>query len=241
MVHIHNEEGFSLVELLVTITIGMIVVFAVLQIFDVGWSTATSVDARQEATLRARSAVAGTTRLLQARVCNGTVGTNATAADVTPIRAATKHGVVFTAATGDINGAVKGYKALFDPDTSTYTVEPVALDTPPLAETGYAPWQGGAPSLPTPDPAAGTIFTYYRWRPADATTTPATTADMEQVIPSGANGALTDAERKSIIEVKMNFSALPQNNRPADATVMEASAMATSSIVTSQLELGPQC
>lgn len=241
MVHIHNDEGFSLVELLMTITIGMIVVFGVLQVFDVGWSTASSIDARQEATLRARSAVATSTRLLQARVCNGTIGTNATAADVTPIRAATPLGVVFTAATGDINGAVDGYRAQLDPSTSAYTVEKFALTTPPLAETGYAPWPGGV-TLTTPDPAAGTIFTYWRWRPADATTIPATTAGMEQVTPSAANSyALTDAERKSIVEIRMNFRALPKNQRPEDATEMEASAMAASSIVTSQLELGPQC
>jgi len=232
-----DESGFSLIELLVSILIGMIVVMALLQFFDVGWSTATTVDDRQESTIHARSDVTRVANLLQAQVCNGTIGTGATAADVAPIHEATRDGVVFAAATGAIGGAVDGYKAVHDPVTNQLSIEKITLGAP-AAGTGYSAWPSGQ-TLPTPTtyaaPAPAPVFTYWAWDK--------TTADWAPLNPE-ADGFVSAANRQRVVRVNIEFNAYPtrtKNSADKSRTIMEASAMVSSNVKSEQLELGPQC
>ena len=72
-IDIRDDAGFSLMEVLMTIVVGMIVLAAALEMLTNGFTSSAKVQDRHDAAGRARQTLDRATALLQAQQCNGTV------------------------------------------------------------------------------------------------------------------------------------------------------------------------
>jgi type II secretory pathway pseudopilin PulG len=85
LTRLRSESGFSLIELLAALMIGMIVVLAAFDLLDSGLAVSGQVSARTDASQRGRGAIDDITRQVRSQVCvNGEAPvTSATATQVT--------------------------------------------------------------------------------------------------------------------------------------------------------------
>ncbi|MEN3284603.1 MAG: hypothetical protein V7607_5743 [Solirubrobacteraceae bacterium] len=85
LTRLRSESGFSLIELLAALVIGMIVVLAAFDLIDSGLAVSSQVSARTDASQRGRGAVDRMTRTLRSQVCVNRVApvVSATATQVT--------------------------------------------------------------------------------------------------------------------------------------------------------------
>ncbi len=233
-----EDDGFSLIELLVTIVVGGVVLSAALLFFLSVLSSSAKVTDRSDAASRARLGVDRATTLLQAQVCNGT-GTDAT---VVPIQQATATSVRFTANLGNATAPPVGYELKFDNVNHVLTEDRYVFTASPDA-SGYRSWPAVTDSSTVVEnvyPESGTspVFTYYA---ISDTTTGAQSAPLA----FDATGSLTNALKATVMRVDINLRVLStsiksRSNDPTSA-LLRGTAYVGSNLKSDELDKGPRC
>jgi len=213
-IDLRREEGFTLVELLVGIIIGMIVLLAALTVLDNTVSLGAKVSKRVDATQRGRAALDRVTRDLNSMVClPGDPEQDA-------LIAGSDNSVDVYADLGDGSTARP-------PQRRTITYSPT---TRRLTESVYTPTgSAGAYVFPTSPTTTTTllsdvtqdgttpIFTYY---PLD--TTP--DDDVAPAALSTSSGSLAAADLDAVARIRVTFKTLPSNRttaKPGDAVMQD--------------------
>jgi Tfp pilus assembly protein PilW len=160
LIRLRAEDGFSLIELLTSMIIGIVIIFAAFGLIDNSVRVNANVGGRTDATARGRAGMDEITRALRSAVC---------ANNTPPITAATPTQVVFTA---DLSDGTR----LPDQRTFTYSAAADTITESVVAGSGTvnAVQFVATPKTTTvltdsdPDPAttpAGAVFTYWRFNP----------------------------------------------------------------------------
>lgn len=198
---IGDQRGFTLIEVLVALSIGSVVLFGVLNVFTVAITKSAEVNDRIEALQRGRPALDRITTLLDAQVCIANnqppIVAGATATDLT-----------FYADLGNDDFSPTQFRLSYDAATRT------------LNETSWAGTSSGSswtfPAAPTrsvpllrdvaPPTTTGPIFRYFAYSSADPPT-----PDAEiTALPLSA----TDAAR--VVRVKASIAAQPTRTKKTD-------------------------
>lgn len=230
------DDGFTLVELLVTIVIGMIILAAALGLMTSGFASSASVQDRVDAAALGRRTLDRVGVLLGAQVCNGTQS---------PIIDATPTSVTFTASTGRPGDPPVRYQVRFNSATGVLEEIRTPLALRPASDPAVYDPSGSPTTVQIMDKVepssqaspAPPIFTYWG-------TDNATTADPVQL---GAGAAsLTAAQAARILRVDIDLRVLPSRlNDVVQArkvsTRLQTSAVVTSNLDPKQLNKGPQC
>ena len=228
-----DEDGFTLVELILSLAIGGMVLAATVTMFTAGMSSARASDDRTEATQRARLSFDKITRLVGAQVCNG-VGNAGS-----PVVAGDKDHVFFTANVGKADDDPIGYELRYVPATNTlweYQYPLTGAENP----AGYKAWANaptsGVQLLERVVAESGTnVFRYFG-------TDDAATGAPTELKPDGA--ALSDTERTRVLRIDLSLRVLPSRTETLDdkpATLMATQNYVTSNIVNGSLDQGPRC
>lgn len=230
-----GEDGFTLVELLVTIVVGMIVLGAALDLLSSGFGSSARVQDRADAAGRARLTLDRATTLLQAQQCNGLVS---------PVTAATATSVTFTANTGDIAALPTQYRLWYEPgapgqagvlkeskytmglpDVNGYRAPGAAVDRV-IADRVYPVGGASAP-----------VFSYFGTDDS---------LDYEPLVDlaDGSGAISVPANLKRVLNVRIRLRTLPTRTKTLDdktSSVIEASAFVGSNLDPKNLDKGPQC
>lgn len=218
-----DEDGFSLMELIVAMAIGSIVLTVVLGIFMNGLSGATKVTDRIEATQRARIANDRVVMLLQAQVC---------ADGSAPITDAQATSVTFTANIGDAQALPTRYRMRYDATTKALWEDDFPATKVDGALTFQAVPARSRTLITNVQPVSGAFFTYYAFNLAtglvDTTLTPAPT--------------LTADDLHRVVRVGIAMTAMPERTKTADprATTITGQAI-VGSADTANPNKGPKC
>jgi prepilin-type N-terminal cleavage/methylation domain-containing protein len=215
-IDLRDESGFSLPELLTAIIIGLIIIFAALNLLDTTVSLGTKVNKRVDATQRGRTALDRVTRDLRSQVClpgdtpvASLIGASDTSVDV------------YTDLT-DGSGARP-------PQRRTITFNPTART---LVESIYTPTgTPGAYVFPGTPTATQTLLTdvvqngttpVFQFFPLDST-------PDDDVDPAAISGtaALDSDELDSVVRIAVTFKALPTGG----ATTSSGSAVLQDQVV----------
>lgn len=234
------DDGMTLVEVLVTIVIGMIVMFAALSMMDLGFNSSARVQDRTDSAARGRQAFDRATSLLQAQVCNG---------NKPPVVAGTTTAVTFTANTGDRAAAPVQYQLRYDPPSGAVPGRLVErrwqMSAAPDVNGVYSavsftdrtiveqvePISTGPPVSP--------VFRYY------GTNDTTTNTPVELAAPLAAGTAAANYIGR-VLRVDIDLRVLPSRTRSvAEArrlsSRLQASAYVVSSLDPTKLDKGPQC
>lgn len=191
---VRDDDGFSLMELLVALAIGSIVLTAVMMVFVNGMRGTAKVTDRADATARARTTTDIMSSLLQAAICNN---------NTAPITNATATSITFTANLGSADTATVQYRLRWDAATRN-----VYQDTynGVLQSDGVTVLFPSSPSATrligsNMAPADGaTLFSYY---PFDSS--------VGTISATAATAPVTNANiLKSIVAITTNLMALPE-------------------------------
>ncbi|MEA2256233.1 MAG: hypothetical protein QOG35_2278 [Solirubrobacteraceae bacterium] len=152
---LRREDGFTLVELLVAMVIGLIVIFAGFNLIDSSVRVNASVAGRTDAAQRGRLGMDAITRALRSQVCaNG----------IAPVTTATPTQVTFTADLSNGSTVADLRSLTYDAtgDTVTQTVTSGSGTEPNVVFTG-TPKSSVLLTDADPDPSAagGAVFTYF--------------------------------------------------------------------------------
>jgi len=226
---LQDERGFSLTELLVAVTIGMVILLAALAVFDRTISASGQIADRSEALQRGRLAMEVISRQLRSQVCVG---------DTPPIVAGNDLSVTFYADLTDGTPANPIKKRTLSYDTTTDTInESIASSTGtyPTLTFGTATTN---PLLTKVDqildgipPTPRAIFRYYGYQ------TGTTNGTLVRL-----NSPLTAADLKRVAVIKVGFRSfafrpISSNN---DSTVLENDVY-TRTAVPTELQGQPEC
>jgi prepilin-type N-terminal cleavage/methylation domain-containing protein len=227
---LRDERGFTLVELLTAISIGLMILFAAFAVLDRTISASGQIADRSEALQRGRQAMQLITRQLRSQVCVGTT---------TPIVSGTDLSISFYADLTDgtpanpINQRTLTYSAVTD--TITETVTPSSGTYPDLTFTG-APTS--APLLTKVKQILennGTtlrpIFRFYGYQTGTTNGT---------LVPLTAPLSATDLKRVALIKVGFRAFAVRPISNDKDSTVLEDDVY-TRTAVPTQLQGAPEC
>jgi hypothetical protein len=155
LTRLRSESGFSLIELLAALMIGMVVVLAAFDVIDSGLSVSGQVSARTDASQRGRGALDTMTRALRSQVCvNGEA----------PVVSATATRVTFTFDLS--NGSTVAKQTQLDYSSATRTITQSTWDGSGAEPTLTFPGTGQARALLTdvdPEPSKP-IFSYWAVR-----------------------------------------------------------------------------
>jgi prepilin-type N-terminal cleavage/methylation domain-containing protein len=224
----HDERGFTLPELLITMIIALTVSLATFSLIDFVMRRSGEIATRVEAVQRGRTAMDQVTRLLRSQVCawrsdDGTMLSSRSLDDATPSSV--------TPYTDFTNEALVG-GVVPPPALRTLT-----LSTPTngiLTETTIAgQWSGGKVSYTYPGAAAKTrqvltnvalykpvgaptpipLFRYFAFNTADP---PQPDAEIAQ----GQNRALTDDELETVAKITVTFRVLSSKGSANGSTVL---------------------
>lgn len=155
LTRLRSEEGFSLIELLAALAIGMIVVLAAFGLMDSGLAVSGQVSARTEASQRGRAAVDEITRTLRSQVCVNSAA---------PVVSATATQVTFTFDLS--NGSTVPKQARLDYSSAARTITQSTWDGSGAEPTLTFPGTGRSQTLLTdvdPEPSKP-IFSYWAVR-----------------------------------------------------------------------------
>lgn len=232
-IDIRDDAGFSLMEVLMTIVVGMIVLAAALEMLTSGFTSSAKVQDRHDAAGRARQTLDRATALLQAQQCNGTVS---------PIVQATPTSVTFTANMGDVSAYASQYALIYQPGGSGEAGQFIERKWAMGAADGTGYRTPGAYTdrllvdrvVP---PASGKVFTYYGTD---------NTIDYTPLVSlTDGAGTISDAAKlKRVLNVRVALRVLPTRTKTLDdktSSLIEVSPFVTSNIDQTKLDQGPQC
>jgi prepilin-type N-terminal cleavage/methylation domain-containing protein len=192
-VHASDERGFTLVEMLVAMSIGVVILLAAFTLLDRSFSTSAQIADRQEGLQRGRQAMELMTRQLRSQVC--VVVPPATTYSP-PVAAATDTSVTFYGSLSESGTSVEKRTLTFSSTGTGSITQNVITGTPntvypQMAFTGTGTTttlltdvkqaQTGTPATNLP------VFRYYRYKagaPAgdlELLNTPLATADLARV------------------------------------------------------------
>jgi prepilin-type N-terminal cleavage/methylation domain-containing protein len=199
-----DESGFTLVEVLTSMTVGLVVLAAAFFLLESSVSVSRTIEQRNDTLQRGRRAMEGMTRLLRSQVCLNTTQ---------PILAANDDQVVFLADLSASNKvaahalgydptnhviAENEYDVVEEDDGITligYPDDPVGPAKMHLTDVDAA--KSGSATLP--------IFRYYTYQNDR-------TGNLVQL-----TTPLTAADAKRVVMVKIAFRAQPEDARPNDS------------------------
>jgi prepilin-type N-terminal cleavage/methylation domain-containing protein len=226
-----DQRGFTLVELITAISIGMVIILAAFVVLDRTISASGQIADRSESLQRGRQAMSTITRELRSAVCVG---------NTFPIVAGSDSSVTFTADLTDgvsVTNPIKKRQLSWSSttDTITETVTPSAGTYPNLTFSGTA--------VSTPlltkvkqilDPPSNTPRAIFRFYGYQTGTTNGTLVQLTAPL------SATDLGRVALIKVGFrSFAERPISN-DKDATVLEED-LYTRSAVPTQLQGAPEC
>jgi prepilin-type N-terminal cleavage/methylation domain-containing protein len=226
-----DQRGFTLVELLTAISIGMIVLMAAFMVLDRTISASGQIADRSEALQRGRQAMSTITRELRSAVCVG---------NTFPIIAGTDTSVTFYADLTDGTSVANPIKQrqlswASATNTITETVTPSAGTYPSLTFTGTAV---STPLLTNVqqilDPPSNTPRAMFRYYGYQTGTTNGTLVQLTTPLSS------TDLGRVALVKVGFrSFAARPISN-DKNSTVLEDDVY-TRTAVPTELQGAPEC
>jgi prepilin-type N-terminal cleavage/methylation domain-containing protein len=222
-----DQRGFSLTELLVAITIGMVILMAALMVLDRTITASGQIADRSEALQRGRQAMELISRQLRSQVCVGTA---------TPIVSASDLSITFYADMTDGTPANPIKKRTLSYDTATDTInESVA------SSTGTYPTLTFGTATPTPlltkvdqimdGTTARAIFRYYGYQTGTTNGT---------LVPLSSPLSATDLKRVAVIKVGFRAFAVRPISKDSDSTVLENDVY-TRTAVPTELQGQPEC
>jgi prepilin-type N-terminal cleavage/methylation domain-containing protein len=216
-----EEGGFTLIELMVGISVGLIVLFAAFNLIDSTSKATQKVDDRVDTTQRGRLAMGHITQSLRSRVClEANDPTNNYADDsTTSVIYADSNIVLFYADLGDEN---------FRPDLILFWYVAGGLHEFTFTASGTAPnltydlndWSKYR-SIAThvSPPPSGQVFRYYAGRLTPTAGDPDNYATDLQLSPGG--GALSASDLKRVLRIDIAFKVSPvkgETGTPRDTT-----------------------
>jgi len=227
-----DQRGFTLVELLTAISIGMIVLMAAFMVLDRTISASGQIADRSEALSRGRQAMSTITRELRSAVCVG---------NTFPVIAGTDNSVTFYADLTDdgptITNPIKQRQLSWSSTTNTITetVTPSAGTYPALTFTGTAT---STPLLTNVqqilDPPSNTPRAIFRFYGYQTGTTNGTLVQLTTPLSS------TDLGRVALVKVGFrSFAARPISNDKNSAVLEDD--VYTRTAVPTQLQGAPEC
>jgi prepilin-type N-terminal cleavage/methylation domain-containing protein len=244
-----DERGFTMIELLVGMSVGMIVLFGLYNLLDSVAPATTRVQDRVDAQARGRAAVEQMAQLLRTTVCvqNG-IDANDNATFWSPYNTATDSSVTFYTFTIDQTHVADVTSGAFEPQRRTFTYangtlsETVEQGT--YAAGAYTPTWGAMSSRTIAtdiQPITGRpIFTYKGY-----SGTPATLNTIAPANDGTGTIRVLDTDLPKIARIDIAFRAVPVNGRnPAAGASFEDSintrpAVDLSNDITANR--GPQC
>jgi prepilin-type N-terminal cleavage/methylation domain-containing protein len=202
-----DQSGFTLIEMLVSCTLGLIVLTAALQLLDVAQRSAKNSTERADDAQRGRVALEQMIQGLNSEVCARPVATAA----LTPLVSGSDTKLVFYR---DIAGKSGNNAAAFRPDQHTYQIANGAITDVMNAGVGTYP----NVSFPTASPPRlivssvsqqpGTpLFTYYAYQPNG-------TVDLTKALPT----PLSAADLNRVVQIRIRFLTRPTDGS-ADKSV----------------------
>jgi Tfp pilus assembly protein PilW len=226
-----DQSGFTLVELITAISIGMIVILAAFMVLDRTISASSQIADRSEALQQGRQAMSTITRELRSAVCVG---------NTFPIVAGSDSSVTFTADLTDgvsVANPIKQRQISWNSTTGamTETVTPSTGTYPSLTFTGTTTsvqlLSKVNQILDQPGNVPRAIFRFYGYQ---ANTTDGTLVQLTAPL------SATDLGRVALIRVGFrSFAARPITN-DKNSTVLEED-IYTRSAVPTQLQGAPEC
>jgi Tfp pilus assembly protein PilW len=226
-----SESGFTLVELLVSMSLGMIVLFAVLNLLDASGHAGARVTDKSETVQRTRIGLDRATRVLRTQACGDS--------STPPIISGSGTAVTFYS---DTNSSTT-----FAPRKITLSYANGSLTQQTWIPTNTAsPWTYNTSPTTTRvlidsiTPIAGTVFTYYSW-------TDLTTPVSSPLSTDLSGTTLPDNSIAKIVKVDVGFQANAQSGRVSKAgqTAMTASVFArnadSSGVSDAGRTWGPRC
>lgn len=210
-----GEEGFTLVELLVAMIVGLVVIFAAFSVMDGSWRLNAKTTDHIETTNRGRLAMDKITQQLGSRIC---------------LQSETPAQGSLVTATDD---QIEFYASITNETAPRLVVERRRLTYRPTThDILLEAWTGSAPP-PTPPPANTTTPTLTRVIAegvAPAGSTPIFRYYVEQGTPPLPTLQLTPpitlANANNVLLVKVNFAAL--GNKPGISTELQNDALTRS-------------
>lgn len=237
-----SDDGMTLVEVLVTIVIGMIVLGAALDLMTGGFTSSARVQDRADAASRARLSVDRVTTLLQAQVCNG---------DQSPVVSGDATQVTFNANLGDREGIPTRYQLLYSGNRlyeRRWPMNPIPNSTTGVYSTAGAFVQKILAERVEPIQTSSPVAPVFRFFRTDDTVT---NEQVEMGVPLTSSAAtlvppLPPNDRRRVLRIDLQLRVLPTRNGNTTqakrvSSRLLASAYATSSIDPAKLEKGPQC
>jgi prepilin-type N-terminal cleavage/methylation domain-containing protein len=215
---LHDDDGFSITELLVALVVGSIVLTSLMFVFITGLQATGRVNDRVEAAQRGRLAMDRVTSLLDSQVCisyyDSTAGSVLTIPPVQPT-VSTSTSVTFYADLAGSSDTPDRYTVTYDPSAktlteyryaSTGTMPNLTFASTPTAtrvlSSNVVPARQGGVITGAQLP----IFQYYKFTNGAINTTPLATT------PSG----LSAANAALVVRVDVQFQTTPERTRAED-------------------------
>ncbi len=227
---LRDERGFTLVELLTAISIGLLILFAAFAVLDRTISASGQIADRSEALQRGRQAMQLITRQLRSQVCVGTATPIVSGSDLsisfygdltdgTPANPIKQRTLSYSAATDTITETVT-------PSAGTYpalTFTGTPTSTPLLTKVKQILENNGTTLRP--------IFRYYGYQTG---TTNGTLVQLTAPL------SATNLKRVALIKVGFRSFAVRPISNDNDSTVLEDDVY-TRTAVPTQLQGAPEC
>jgi prepilin-type N-terminal cleavage/methylation domain-containing protein len=227
-----DQRGFTLVELITAISIGMIVILAAFMVLDRTISASGQIADRSEALQRGRQAMATITRELRSAVCVG---------NTFPIVAGTDSSVTFYSDLTDdgptITNPIKKRQLSWNSanDTISESVTPSTGTYPSLTFTGTTVTTEVMSKIKQIlDPPSSTPRAIFRYFGYQTGTTNGTLVQLTAPL------SATDLGRVAVIKVGFRSFAFRPISNDKDSTVLEDDVY-TRTAVPTQLQGAPEC
>jgi prepilin-type N-terminal cleavage/methylation domain-containing protein len=207
-VRVSDERGFTLTELLVAMSVGIVVLLAAFTVLDRSFSASSQIADRSDALQRGRLAMDLVTRQLRSQVCLGTSSD--------PIVAASNDSVTFYADLSDGTQQVQRRTLTYSPSADTLTQSVIhgagtypnlSFNSPPATETlltNMEPIMDGSTARP--------VFRYYGYKAGGAL------GDLE---PLSAPLSPANLSRVAVIKVGFRSFAARRLNDDSNSVVIE--------------------
>jgi prepilin-type N-terminal cleavage/methylation domain-containing protein len=222
-----EERGFSLIELLMAMVIGMVILLAAFMLLDRTISASGQIADRSEALQRGRLSMDLISRELRSQVCLG---------DTAPIISGNDSSVSFYADLSDGSTPIKKRTLTYSSttDTITETVVPGAGTYPALTFTGTAtsvPLLTKVKQILDPGNVLRPMFRYYGYQTGS---TDGTLVQLSSPL------SATDLPRVALIKVGFRAFAVRQISNDKDSAVLENDVFVRVSVASDPQD-GPEC